>query len=119
MLFDEPGADEVRLALTTPERIFASRLLRIEAERAVLRATLDDARLERHAASFDRVLRELWTRIDFFEMTKEICDLAGRIVPRARLRSLDAIHMATFRHTQILVPEITMLTFDKRLIDLL
>ena len=119
MLFDEQGGDETRLALQKAERIFASRLLRVETERAVLRATLDDSSLEKHAASFDKALRELWARTDFFEMTATVCELAGRISPRARLRSLEAIHLATFRQAQAIAPEIAMLTFDKRLLELL
>lgn len=119
VLFDEPGGDEVRTALKTAERIFASRLLRIEAERSLLRVMLDDTNLERHAAAFDKELRDLWSRTDFFEMTTTICELAGRIAPRSRLRSLDAIHLATFRQVQTLEANVAMLTFDKRIVELL
>jgi predicted nucleic acid-binding protein len=119
VLFNEPGGDETRAALKKAERIFASRLLRIETERSVLRVMLDDVDLERHAPAFDKELRDLWSRTDFFEMTPMVCELAGRIAPRARLRSLDAIHLATFRQVQTLAADVAMLTFDKRIIELI
>ncbi len=53
--------------------------------------------------------------MDFLEMTREVCDLAGRIAPASRLRSLDAIHLATFEILRRLDPSAEILTYDDRL----
>ncbi len=114
-LFDEPGGDEVRSRLASAERILASRLLRVEAERALLRAVLEKPALAASLPAFERELRGVWPHVDMLEMTREICELAGRIAPGSRLRTLDAIHLATFRRVKQFAPEATMLTFDQRL----
>jgi len=60
-------------------------------------------------------LKRLWPVIDFLEITAETCDRAGRIAPRSRLRSLDAIHLATFLRARELDSRIEILTFDERI----
>lgn len=118
-LFGEEGADDVRQQLAAARRVVASRLLRVEAERAVLRAALDRPELERALPDLERELRASWRYVDMIEMTSDICDLAGRLLPRSRLRSLDAIHLATFQRLRELAPEATMLTFDQRILEAL
>jgi predicted nucleic acid-binding protein len=118
-LFGEERGDEVRSRLGSAERIIASRLLQVEAERAVLRAVLDRPELERSVPDLERELRAVWSHLDVMEMTRDICELAARIAPRSRLRSLDAIHLATFHRLRQLAPDATMLTFDQRLLDAL
>ena len=114
-LFGELGGEEVRSKLAAAERILASRLLRVEAERALLRAVIEKPALEASLPGLERELRAVWPHVDMLEMTREICDLAGRIAPSSRLRTLDAIHLATFRRVQQLEPRATMLTCDQRL----
>ena len=95
----------------------ASRLVRIEAERALIRFGLAGPALERAIPRIRRSLEALWTRIDCLEITPEVCDLAGRIGPASRLRTLDAIHLATFRLVQKLDPGLEMLSLDQRLLS--
>jgi predicted nucleic acid-binding protein len=117
MLFHEPGGDKVAASLRESGRVISSRLLRLEAERAVLRFGLD--RPERHKlqASLERDLRIFWPNVDFVEMTREVCELAGRIAPRSRLRSLDAIHLASYYRIKELDPSVRILTYDRRIMD--
>ncbi|MFO0984246.1 MAG: type II toxin-antitoxin system VapC family toxin [Planctomycetota bacterium] len=114
-IFREAGGAAVERRLRGAERIVASRLLRVEAERAVLRAAKDEppAKL---IPDLQREVSELWPSIDFMEMTHEVCALAGRIAPRSRLRALDAIHLATFEIARRLDPSLEMLTHDERLL---
>jgi len=115
MLFDEEGGDLVSERLQNAERTVASRLIRVEAERVLIRLSLDRPRNQAHVLELERELRRLWPKMDFIEVTREICDLAGRIAPRSRLRSLDAIHLATYFRVKELDPDIGLLTFDQRI----
>ena len=113
MLFDEEGGDLVSERLQNAERTVASRLIRVEAERVLIRLSLDRPRNQARVLELERELRRLWPKMDFIEVTREICDLAGRIAPRSRLRSLDAIHLATYFRVKELDPDIELLTFDQ------
>jgi len=64
-----------------------------------------------------RQLNRFWPKLDFIEISKDICDLAARIAPAARLRTLDAIHLATYHHVRELVPTLAMLSFDDRILE--
>jgi predicted nucleic acid-binding protein len=115
-LFGEEGGEQVRSRLASAERIVTSRLLQVEAERTLLRAVLDHPELERQLPDLERELRNVMSHLDVMEITREICEAAGRVAPRARLRSLDAIHLATFQRLRQLAPEAILLSFDQRLL---
>ena len=118
VLFDEAGSAEIQAEIASADRLFASRLLQVEAERAILRAALEHRELERCVPDLDRALRALWPRIDFVEMTRQICELAGRVAPQSRLRTLDAIHLATYHRVREWASEARLLTRDDRLAGL-
>ncbi|MDP2627649.1 MAG: PIN domain-containing protein, partial [Candidatus Rokubacteria bacterium] len=82
----------------------------------LLRLRLEAPGTERAVAALARTLDDLWDRIDCLEITEEICTLAGRIAPASRLRTLDAIHLATFHQLRRTDPGMRMLTFDERLL---
>ena len=116
MLFGEQGGDLVVKRLQEAGRAIASRLMRVEAERALIRLGLDRPRSHRQVLGLERELKLLWPKIDFIEVSRDICDLAGRLAPRSRLRTLDAIHLATFFRVRELDPTIEILTFDERIL---
>lgn len=116
ILFHEEGAVEAQRQVAGAEHVFASRLVKIEAERALLRLVLDRPELEKSIPDLERDLRGFWPIVHFFEITPEVCDLAGRISPASRLRTLDAVHLATYRRARHLDPGIAMLSFDERLL---
>jgi predicted nucleic acid-binding protein len=115
MLFGEEGGDYVAKRLRQSDRAIASRLIRVEAERALIRLSLEHRGSQGQLLDMERELKRLWPKLDFIEMTREICELAGRIAPRSRLRSQDAIHLATFFRIKELDPKIELLTFDERI----
>ncbi len=115
MLFGEEGGDTVAQRLREADRAIASRLIRVEAERALIRLTVDYPKRSRPLLDLEREMKHLWPKLDFIEITREICEMAGRIAPRSRLRSLDAIHLATFFWIRDIEPALEMLTFDQRI----
>ncbi len=116
ILFREEGAIQAQRQLADAEHAFASRLVKVEAERALLRLVLDRPQTEKSLPDLERDLRGFWSSLNLFEVTPAICELAGRIAPASRLRTLDAIHLATFRRARQLDPGIAMLSFDERLL---
>lgn len=117
VIFREPNAQSVLDRLERADRLVASRLIRIEAERALLRLALDHPKAERHVPAMRRELNLFWPKVDFVEISREICDLAGRIAPMSRLRTLDALHLATFHRVREFAPSLELLSFDQHLLD--
>ncbi len=115
MLFGEEGGGEVAKRLQGAERAVASRLIRVECERALIRISLDRPESHRQVLALERELKRLWPKIDFIEVSRDVCDLAGRLAPKSRLRTLDAIHLATWFRARELDPGMEILTFDERI----
>ncbi len=116
MLFQDAHGAEVRDRLRASDDVVASRLVQVEARRALIRVRLDRPEVENLIPDLQRDLDALWPKMSFFEITREICDLAGRIAPGSRLRTLDAIHLATFHRLRRLHGDADMLTYDERLL---
>jgi predicted nucleic acid-binding protein len=81
----------------------------------LIRLSLNYSKSHKLIAKLQHKLRLFWPKVDFIEITREICDRAGRIAPGSRLRTLDAIHLATYYRVKELDPMIEMLTFDERI----
>ena len=114
LIFQEAEGNLVSARLRTASRIVASRLIWVETERALIRYSLG----RHHAAQlalFKYELKSFWPKVDFIEISAEICEIAGRIAPTANLRSLDAIHLATYLRLKESHPTLEMLTFDHRI----
>jgi len=108
-------APEVRARMREASRIIGSRLLVIEMERALLRIGLDNPGTELLTHRLEGELRSFWSRVDLFHITDSVCRLAGQVAPRSRLRTLDAIHVATFLEAKKKIPDLGLLTFDTRI----
>ena len=115
MLFGEEGGAAVVQRLRNADRAIASRLIRVEAERVLIRLGLENPKSHKKLLELEHELKHFWPKLDFVEISREICDRAGRIAPRSRLRSLDAIHLATFLTIRELDPSLEMLTFYERI----
>ena len=111
---------------TTPkieERIAAapvlltSRLSLVESARALLRVRLESAVPESRFADVRREIDALWNRCELWELSPAVCDLAARLAPDKVLRTLDALHLATFLTARARIQGLELLTADRRLQD--
>jgi uncharacterized protein len=111
---------------TTPEieqRIGAapvlvtSRLALVESARALLRVRLRGGVAESRLADARRELEALWSRCELWELSPAVCDLAARLAPDKLLRTLDALHLATFLLARARIDGLELLTADRRLED--
>jgi len=115
LVLNQDGAAEVARRISRASQVLSSRLVRVEAERALLRMVLDQPDQSRNLPTLQARLAEVCSQMEFLEMAGEVCDLAGRIAPGSRLRSLDAIHLATFEILRRLDPSAEIVTYDERL----
>lgn len=116
VLFNEPGFVQTEKLLAQADWLLASRLIRLESERAVLRVSQSSEKPDRIRAELMARLNAFWPRFEFIEMSAEICHQAGRIAPEAPLRTLDAIHVATYFWIKSQFSDVHMLSFDKQIL---
>jgi predicted nucleic acid-binding protein len=104
----EPGWGELAGYLGAHPELFTSRLAFVELGRVLMR--LGDG----ERAQFRERVDDLLGRISIVEVTPSIASAAGSIGPQS-LRSLDAIHLASYA---ALRPDVeALVTYDARLAD--
>jgi predicted nucleic acid-binding protein len=113
-LLDEPGAAEVRGALASAALVVSASLTSIECERVLIRAVTLGLLPEAAAAERRAVLTRAMDHWVVFELDAAIVDRARRPFPAEPIRTLDAIHLATATLARSLVPELALLSLDRR-----
>jgi hypothetical protein len=72
---------------------------------------------ESRLADARRELAALWTRCELWELSSAVCDLASLLAPDKPLRTLGALHLATFLLARRRIDGLELLTADQRLED--
>jgi len=108
---------------TTPEiekrigeagTLITSRLALVEAGRAFHRIRARGGVSEEQLADAGR---ELEARCDIWELTPRVCEMAGQVAPGRSLRTLDALHLATYLLARRRIAGLSLLTADQRLLE--
>lgn len=97
--------------------LLSSRLSQVECARALLRLRQTGGPPAARIADAERELASLWARCELWEITDSVCELACRVAPTKPLRTLDAIHLATFLLARERIQGLELLTTDHRLED--
>jgi predicted nucleic acid-binding protein len=97
--------------------LVTSRLTLVEAARAVVRVRLQGGVPESRLADARRALDALWQRCELWELSPAVCDLASVLAPDRMLRTLDALHLATFLVARRRIEGLELLTADRHLED--
>ena len=97
--------------------LITSRLSLVESARALLRLQLHADISEARLLDTERAIDALWARCELWELTPSVCDLAQRVAPRRPLRSLDALHLATYVLARRKIADLELLSVDERLLD--
>lgn len=112
----EQGADpELAARVASADRLLTSRLSLVETGRAFLRLRLDGTLTEKDLADAAREADAVWARCHVWELTPTICRSAAAIAPRHRLRTLDALHLATWLEARRRLGDVELVTADRRL----
>jgi predicted nucleic acid-binding protein len=97
--------------------LVTSRLSLVESARALVRLRVGSAMPEGLLADVEREIAALWARCNLWELTPQVCDLAGHVSPGTALGALDALHLSTFVLARRRIGGLRMLTADQRLRD--
>lgn len=108
---------ELERRLHDADVLITSRLASVEAARALHRLRQLEEVPEAQLAEAEREIRDLWARCEVWELTAVVCALAGEMAPATTLRTLDALHLATFVLARREIEELALLTADRRLAD--
>jgi predicted nucleic acid-binding protein len=106
---------EVERQIREADVLVTSRLSLVETARAFLRVRLSGERPEAVVADAERDVAALWRRCEIWELTREVCDRAQVVGARLPLRSLDALHLATFSLARREIDGLRLLTADQHL----
>ncbi len=75
--------------------LISSRLLRIEARATLARGKLDGRLTSQKSKIVAQLFDDLWARLTVVEISEQVAESACEIAESTRLRSLDAIHLAS------------------------
>ena len=95
--------------------LITSRLSLVEASRALHRLRQLGQINETKLADADRELSAVWARCELWELTPSVCERARQVAPAKSLRTLDALHLATFVMARERIEDLELVTADQRL----
>lgn len=104
-------------AIKASNALIVSRLAQVETNRALYRAHADERLNDQALARAQDQVSELFARCEFWEVSRMVCDSAAVLAPSSGLRTLDAIHLATFLAARRRIPALRLLTSDQRMRD--
>lgn len=97
------------------ESLMTSRLAVVESARAFHRLRSQGRVAETSLADAERAVASLWAHCEIVELSPVVCELAERVAPGKPLRTLDALHLATFVLARRGFERLELLTADERL----
>jgi predicted nucleic acid-binding protein len=106
---------EVEEAIATALALITSRLSLVESSRALHRLRLLGQLSEAKLADAQRAISAVWARCELWELTPSVCERARQAAPGKLLRTLDALHLATFVLAREKIEDLQLLTADERL----
>ena len=108
---------EIETRIGAAGTLITSRLALVEAGRAFHRIRARGGVSEEQLADAGRELDALWARCDIWELTPRVCEMAGQVAPGRPLRTLDALHLATYLLARRRIAGLSLLTADRRLLE--
>ena len=106
---------DIEARIAAAPALVTSRLSLVEAARAFHRLRQQGGVAEGRLADARRELDALWSRCELWELSPAVCDLASHVSPDRFLRTLDALHLATFLTARRRIDGLQLLTADTRL----
>jgi predicted nucleic acid-binding protein len=106
---------ELEARIAAAPALITSRLSIVESSRAIHRLRQLGRVSETQLADAQRELDAIWARCDIWELTGSVCEMARRVAPGSALRTLDALHLATFVLAREKIAGLEFLTDDERL----
>lgn len=114
-VLEQGVSPEVKARIEEAEFLVTSRLSIVETARAFRRVRLLGELPESRVADAERQVGGLWLRCEIWELTREVCERARSLAPNTPVRTLDALHLATFSLARHGIEDLQFLTADERL----
>ena len=114
-LLAEPTAESVREALAGSELIVASELTLVECDRVLIRAAVTGELPEADAAQRQSRLTAAAAHWHLLRVDDETTLRARRPFPAEPIRTLDALHLASALVAHAAVPDLALLSLDRRI----
>jgi len=106
---------EVEELIAAAPALITSRLSLVESARALHRLRQLGQVREVKLADAQREINAVWARCELWELTPSVCERARQVAPGAALRTLDALHLATFVLARERIEDLQLMTVDERL----
>jgi len=106
---------DVETRIQSAPALVTSRLALVESARALIRLRTFGTVTEAQLADAGRALDGVWSRCEIWELGREVCELARVVAPVTGLRTLDALHLATFQLARRRLEGLELMTVDERL----
>lgn len=108
-------SSELEARIAAAPALITSRLSIVESSRAIHRLRQLGRVSETQLADAQREIDAVWARCEIWELTASVCEMARRVAPAKALRTLDALHLATFVLAREKIAGLELLTADERL----
>ena len=108
---------DLETRIRTAPVLVTSRLALVESARVLVRLRTTERVAEQRLADAEREIDAVWARCEIWELTRTVCDLARHVAPTKPLRSLDALHLATFVLARRKLEGLELVSVDSRLTD--
>lgn len=95
--------------------LVSSRLALVESCRALIRLRTLAGAPEARLVELERDVAAIWARCELWEINRNVCETACAVAASRPLRTLDAIHLATFVLARRRFQGLELLTADERL----
>ena len=106
---------EVEAEIAAAPALITSRLSIVESSRALHRLRQLGQVSEAKLADAQREVSAVWARCELWELTLSVCERARQDAPGKLLRTLDALHLATFVLAREKIEDLQLVTVDERL----
>jgi predicted nucleic acid-binding protein len=103
--------------IRTARTLISSRLSLVESCRAFVRLRALAEVSEERIVDAERDVAAIWSRCELWELTPGVCETACTVASARPLRTLDAIHLATYLLARRRLHGLELLTADERLQD--
>jgi predicted nucleic acid-binding protein len=114
-ILENGTSPELEARIAAAPALVTSRLSLVESSRALHRLRMLGQVCEAKLADAQREINAVWARCELWEMTPSVCELARQVAPTKLLRTLNALHLATFVLARQRIEGLELITVDDRL----
>ena len=114
-ILENGTSPEVEAQIAAAPALVTSRLSLVESSRALHRLRQIGNVSEVELADAQREVGAVWARCELWELTPSVCERARQVAPGTSLRTLDALHLATFVLAREKIEGLELVTADDRL----